>query len=255
MKGFLLSSFILLFLCSCASRMPEPITYEYTQQKKMQASNHWGVLAKDLANKINNQLILTDNIDRTVFVEQTCGDEATPCQPNETSPFNEAFRDLLITGLYDFGIPTNSIDTPEAVKILYKVQIVRHNAERARSLQPGLFTAISSAIVVLRDVPSELIILATGIATDIANTSLATLGHYEVIITTSIIDKNQYLFRASDIYYINDEDFYHYQETMPQTKSIPFASVSTAQKKPVTPSPSQPLSEPEKPGSDSKEDI
>lgn len=190
----------------------------------MQASNHWAVLAQDLANRINNQLIITDNIDRTVFVEQTCGDEASTCEPNETSPFNEAFRDLLITGLYDYGIPTNSRHSPDAVEILYKVQLVRHNAKRIRTMTPGLFTTLSSAIIVLRDVPSELILLASGITADVANTGIAAMGHYEVIITTSIVDKDQYLFRASDIYYINDKDFSQYQEIMPQTKTFRLSS-------------------------------
>lgn len=220
---------ITLFV-SCTSRMPEPITHEYSQQKKMQASNHWAVLAQDLANRINNQLISTDNIHRSVYVEQTCGDEATPCSNNETSTFNEAFRDLLVTGLYNYGIPTNSTPDLEAVEVLYKVQLVRHRSDRIRSMQPGLFTAISSAIVVLRDAPSALLILASGVAADVANTSMAIMGHYEVIITTSIIDKGKYLFRASDIYYINDKDFYHYQEFMPKTKSIKFSSKTTEKK-------------------------
>jgi hypothetical protein len=70
----------------------------------------------------------------------------------------------------------------------------------------------------------ELIILASGMAADVANTSLVTSGHYEVIITTSMITHDRYLFRASDIYYINDKDFFHYQENMPQTKTIRLSS-------------------------------
>jgi hypothetical protein len=40
-------------------------------------------------------------------------------------------------------------------------------------------------------------------------------GHYEVIITTSIINDNLYLMRKSDIYYINDTDFWQYQPSVP----------------------------------------
>ena len=213
--------FTLPFLfCSCASRIPEPISYPYSQQQKMQASRHWEVLAADLANRINNELIITDNIDKTVFVKDTCGDEASPCGLNETSSFNEAFRDLLITHLVDFGIPTRNQKNPESMEILYKVQVVRHNTDRTRSIQPGLLTALSAAIVVLRNAPSDLIILAAGTAADVANTSLVANDHYEIIITTSIVKDQQYLFRASDIYYINDKDFWHYQNQMPQTKTM-----------------------------------
>jgi hypothetical protein len=91
-------------------------------------------------------------------------------------------------------------------------------------LQPGLLTALSTAVVVLRNAPTDLILLASGIASDIANTSLVTNGNYEVIITTSMITHDQYLFRASDIYYINEKDFYHYQDTTPRTETIKLSS-------------------------------
>ncbi len=204
----------------CASTIPEPISYQYSQQQKMQAAHHWEVLAADLANRINNQLIITDNIDKAVFVKQTCGNDAIPCSPGETGSFNEAFRDLLVTYLVDFGIPTQNEKAQDSLEIDYKVQIVRHNADRRRSLQPGLLTGLSAAVVVLRDVPSSLVQMAAGAAVDVANTSLVTNGHYEVIITTSIVKRQQYLFRSSDMYYINDKDFWHYQNEMPKTRTI-----------------------------------
>lgn len=211
---------ILLVFSGCASTIPEPISYPYSQQHKMQASHHWEVLAADLANRINNQLVLTDNIYKAVFVKQTCGSEAAPCSQGETGSFNEAFRDLLITYLVDFGIPTRNEKSAESMDIDYKVQVVRHNAERRRSLQPGLLSSLSAAVVVLRDAPSELVTMAAGVAADVANTSLVVNGHYEVIITTSIVKKGKYLFRSSDIYYINDKDFWHYLDQMPTTRTI-----------------------------------
>jgi hypothetical protein len=39
-----------------------------------------------------------------------------------------------------------------------------------------------------------------------------------------MINNDRYLFRASDIYYINEKNFYHYQENMPQTKTIRLSS-------------------------------
>ena len=120
MRSFCSYFLVILLFCSCGSRIPEPIDYPYSQQEKMQASHHWEVLSKDLANRINNELIITDNLDKAVFVKETCGDEATPCKPNETSSFNEAFRDLLITNLFDYGIPTNSMQDEETIEILIK---------------------------------------------------------------------------------------------------------------------------------------
>ena len=209
----------ILLVGGCASRIPEPITYPYSQQQKMEASHHWQVLAEDLANRINNELIITDNIHKTVSVKETCGNEATPCSPTETSSFNEAFHDLLITNLVGFGIPTQQQKDDETIQIHYKVQIVRHASERIRTLQPGLLTGLSAAIVVLRNAPFDLITLAVGAASDVANANMASHGHYEIIITTSMLTGGKYLFRASDIYYINDKDFWHYQDHQQQAKT------------------------------------
>lgn len=175
----------LFLICSCSPTIPDPTPYPYSQQQKMQASSHWEVLATDLANRINNELILTDNIYKAVFVKETCGDETISCKPNETSSFNEAFRDLLITNLFRFGIPTKSQSAVDTIEVQYKVQVVHHIGDRVLSLQSAMLTS-----------------------------------HYEIIITTSMQTNERYLFRASNIYYINDKDFHHYQESLPQTKTI-----------------------------------
>ncbi len=210
----------LLLVGGCAGRIPEPIAYPYSQQQKMEASHHWQVLADDLANRINNELIITDNASKTVFVKETCGNEAKPCSPTETSSFNEAFRDLLITNLVGYGIPTQKQNDEETLEIHYKVQIVRHAGERMRTLQPGLLTGLSAAIVVLRNAPADLVTLAVGAASDVANANMTINGQYEIIITTSMLAGGKYLFRASDIYYINDKDFWHYQENLSQAKTM-----------------------------------
>jgi hypothetical protein len=76
----------------------------------------------------------------------------------------------------------------------------------------------------LRNAPSDLIILASGVAADVANSNCVSSGHLEVIIKTSMVTDGRYLFRASDIYYINDKDFYHYQQSQPQTTTIKLSS-------------------------------
>jgi len=229
MPFYLSCILVILLIGGCASRIPEPITYPYSQQQKMEASHHWQVLAEDLANRINNELIITDNVHKTVSVKETCGNEATPCSPTETSSFNEAFRDLLITNLVGFGIPTKQQKDDETLQIHYKVQIVRHASERLRTLQPGLLTGLSAAIVVLRNAPLDLITLAVGAASDVANSNMTFNGHYEIIITTSMLTGGKYIFRASDIYYINDKDFWHYQDYLSQAKSMQLTSQKRAE--------------------------
>lgn len=202
--------FFFVFMAGC-TRIPQPAPYAYSEQQKMQASHHWDVLANDVANRINNQLIQSDYIDKAVFVKSTCGSDAVPCERGQTTQFNEAFRDLLITQLVHFGVPTSIEKQVADIKVDYKVQVVYHAANRS-TLPPGALTALSTAILVIRNAPLEIQSLALAAGLDVMGAAGPRNGHYEVIITTSMVADGKYLFRASDIYYINDPDFWHYRE-------------------------------------------
>ncbi|MCK5070752.1 MAG: hypothetical protein KAR01_09420 [Desulfocapsa sp.] len=212
------SVFLLLFLLSSCSRIPQPASYAYTEQQKMQAAHHWDVLASDVANRINNQLVISDYTDKSVFVKATCGDDANPCERGQTSQFNEGFRDLLITRLVNFGVPTSFENKVSDIEVNYKVQVIYHASNR-QSLAPGTLTILTAAISVFRHAPTTIQMLALAAGLDIANSAAPVAGHYEVIITTSMVSDEKYLFRTSDIYYINDPDFWHYQNA-PAGKTI-----------------------------------
>lgn len=206
-----LAKFLVLPLLafSCA-RIPEPVGYTYSTQQKMQAVYHWDVLAKDLANRINIELIRGDFLTTAVYVKPTCGDDTTPCKANETSAFNEGFRDLLITELVGFGIPTTTEPDPEAITINYKVQTIRHRADRLRTISPGLITTLSTAVTVLRNAPSAVVGIATGAGVDFFNATYVSGSHAEILITTSMVFQKNYFFRSADIYYINNADVNQY---------------------------------------------
>ncbi len=207
--SILILLFFIFIICAC-TRLPQPASYDYSEQQKMQAAHHWDVLAWDVANQINNQLIQSDYIDMAVFVKETCSTDQVPCPPGETTTFNESFHDFLKTRLYEFGVTTRKKPDPKAISVNYKVQVVYHRHER-HALQPGFFTAISTAIIVLRDLGSNAQILGIGAGLDLINSTQPLAGHYEIIITTSMVKNNKYLFRTSDVYYVNDDDFWHYQ--------------------------------------------
>ena len=211
MRIITLSCCFLLLLAGCA-RIPEPTGYQYTTQPKMQAAYHWVVLASDVANRINNQLVLSDYPRTPVYVRPTCGDEDTPCTAQENSTFSEAFRDLLITELVRFGVPVRKTPDEESITVHYKVQLVHHNAARLQTVRPGVMTAIATGIMVLRNAPWELQTIAGAGLLDFMNTAAVRSSSHEVIITTSMITKEQYLFRASDLYYINDADAGQYRD-------------------------------------------
>ncbi len=210
MRAVLILFLVLLF--SGCTRIPQPASYAYSEQQKMQAAYHWDVLANDVANRINNQLVQSDLIDKSVFVKTTCGTDGIPCERGETTQFNEGFRDLLITRLVNYGVPTSSDNKISDIEVNYKVQVVYHLARRP-TFPPGMITALTAAVVVLRHAPGAIQALALAAGIDIANSAGPWNGHYEVIITTSMVTDEKYLFRTSDIYYISDPDFWHYQDS------------------------------------------
>lgn len=200
----------IFFLFSSCSRIPEPVGYQYSTQEKMQAVHHWNVLANDLANKINNELIRSDFLDTPIYVEQMCGGKTSSCEDGKISDFNEAFRDLLITELVNFGVPASAEPSSGTIRVEYKVQLVQHRADRIRTIQPGVITALTAAVSVLRNAAPEVLAIALAAGVDYANTAYARKTDMEAIITTSMMLKKSYFFRSTDIYYINDADLHHY---------------------------------------------
>lgn len=208
---FFFAALVVLHLMFACARIPEPVGYEYSKQQQMQAAHHWDVLAIDIANEINNELIQNDYLDTPVFVRQTCGDENSTCDPLQTTTFNETFRDLLITHLVKLGVPTSSANSKETITINYKAQPIYHHARRWRTIRPGMLTALTAGVMVIKNAPAEIIAIATAGAIDGLNAGYTSSSNFEVIITTSMITKQNYLYRNSNIYYINDADSWHYQ--------------------------------------------
>lgn len=221
MRPIVFTTLICLFILggNGCTRIPQPVTYDYTEQQKMQAAHHWDVLANDVANQIRETIQRHKYTGTPVFVRTTCGTENTPCKPGETTQFNEGFRDLLITQLVNFCVLTNAEEDPNAIIVNYKVQVVYHRDNRYAARPPGILTALSTAVHVLRNAPVTIQAIAGAAFLDASESATDDAEHYEIIITTSMITGNKYLFRTSDIYYINDLDFWHYQNNA-QSKDI-----------------------------------
>ncbi len=211
MRLCLLVAFICLLAGGCTN-VPNPGHYDYSVQYKMQAAQHWDILAQDMANKINNELIRGDFLNVAVFVKETCGTEAVPCKDNETTQFNEGFRDLMVTQLVGYGIPTKTEIDRDVIVIDYKVQVILHSEGRVPVPRTGALTTLTAAISVLRNAPTELMAITLAGAYDYYNAEATFASNYEIIITTSMVSMKKYIFRSSDIYYVNDADFWHYKK-------------------------------------------
>lgn len=203
-------------------RIPQPTGYPYSSQSKMQAAHHWDVLAGDVAYQVNNDLIERGYLLDPVYVRHTCG-LPDSCGAGETFPFDEGFNDLLVSHLVQNGVPTRAVLEEGTLVIEYKVQVLYHASMRNQWPPPGVLTLLTTGIMVLRHAPEDLIAVATSGAIDTARSASVINGHYEVIITTSIQDDNEYVMHRSDIYYINDQDFWQYQQDK-KPKEIKFIS-------------------------------
>ncbi len=213
MRGILFLSLCAFFVSGC-TRIPQPTGYALSEQQKLQAAYHWNLLANDVAHQINSELLERGYLNTSVYVKHSCGDGEN-CGPGESFPFDEGFNDLLTTQLVNFGVPTRPEDDGKSLIVDYKVQVLYHQASRYQWPRPGALTALTAGIMVFRNAPLELVAIAGAAAVDTLWSTTVINGHYEVIITTSIVDNNLYIMRKSDIYYINDPDFWHYRQVAP----------------------------------------
>ncbi len=205
-----------VLLAGGCTRIPQPSGYPFVEQQKMQAAFHWEVLANDVANQINLALIEHGFLETPVYVRRSC-ERSGNCR-DASFPFDEGFNDLLATQLVSFGVPTLAENDESGLVVDYKVQVLFHQATRYQWPWPGALTALTAGILVFRNAPAELATLVSAAAADVARTTSVINGHYEVIISTSIVRDNRYVMRKSDVYYINDPDFWHYQQSEPASE-------------------------------------
>jgi hypothetical protein len=186
----------------------------YSDQKEMESASHWNVLANDVANRINKELMRQNYLTASVHVRHSCG-KPGQCGTYDTFPFDEGFNDLLTTQLVNFGVHT--VTAPESASLLidYKVQAVYHPSDWSKWTwpKPGMLTVLAAGISVIHDAPWEIIPIAGAI--DVFRANHEDNGFYEVIITTSIVDKKRYVMRSSDIYFINNVEFWQYRQASP----------------------------------------
>jgi hypothetical protein len=206
------------FLIACA-QTPVPISHVTSDQKKMQSAHHWAVLAGDVADQLQRKIEDAGFEGRPVYVT-----------PAEGTTFNQGFQDFLITGMVNRGLYVVRNPAVEALTVTYDTQVVYHREKRHSRPHPGVLTAtaalLTTGVWVIRDAfvygssyAQELTLGATALAAaavaDLAFGALPEkVPHSEVIITTSILDGDAYFMRKTDVYYVNDEDQWHYQPAL-----------------------------------------
>lgn len=188
------------------AQVPVPTGYPLNTQMKMQAAHHWNLLASNTARRTA----------KILGIKRLMLESGVYVVPSGTTPFEKAFRELLITHLVENGIRVT--DSPEnQVLLSTDLQIIRHHrrivrapAGMYRSFAPGLFLK-ADQLFPLHSLESAENSIGMAKVNVEAGVYTVALPSNEVIITTSLVFGGDYLARNSAIYYIDDPDWWHYE--------------------------------------------
>lgn len=200
--------FVLIGLCMTAllgcSHAPIPVAenFPYTAQKKVRSAGHWDAVAQHAVSTTLARLAETP----------AANSELRVSLKSASSPFERAFRELLITHLVEEGKTVVERDDAP-VEVSYQVQVVRHESDRPH-LIPGFFTALTAGVYVAHYLGVEAhrdLAMAGGLGyaalADVARSQYSGgPTHTEVLLTTTIMQGDRYLVRNTDVYYIEDPD-------------------------------------------------
>jgi len=214
---------VALIIFGCA-QAPVSTSFPMTTQQKIQSVSHWNILADDVAEQIKIGLTASNTTNRPIYLEK-----------NTNGPFNDGFYNMLLTNLLNKGIRTVVVKEPDALKIVYSSQVVYHKVP-LKQPRAGKIALLTGAVLVARELlwgpyhhsyatwsdVTSVIAVTGGALTGLALLDDAGQGLFniyepntEIIITTSVMDGNQYMLRKTDCYYINFADSWHYNEDVP----------------------------------------
>ena len=190
------------------SQIPVPNGFRLSTQQKIQAVQHWKLLAEDVADLIKKK------------IENGYHDTRIPIYvaPSGITPFEKAFHDLLLTRLVETGLDVSN--QPKGnLQLSFDIQVITHHNKILRtgavvykSLAPGFF--------VRRDTPlygpekrtgeAENLLQGAELNAEAGEYNTIELPKNEIIVTSSLMFRSKYIMRNSSIYYINDPEWSHY---------------------------------------------
>lgn len=217
--------FVFAFLGGCSNiakspSAPIPANFAQTNQQHLQAVEHWSIIAQDLASQTVVALEKHKLSDMPIYVKY----------PPVKTEFSVAFHDFLIEDLVKKGMRVSRSNTNSTV-IEYKVQAIEFSSYRDLALvgTKAKWTTVGAGILVVRDVLRKNF---SSKATDIMSGAMlydfwnadGGAPKLELLVSSSIVDKNIYLMKTTDIYYANvdDKELYDKSDTRSGSKSKVF---------------------------------
>ncbi|MDR3300875.1 MAG: hypothetical protein LBU43_13010 [Candidatus Accumulibacter sp.] len=223
---------VCLFLAGCAHKyadVPAPTRFKNSDQQKLQAANHWQLIADNFAGQLATSLG-SQLGGRALYVPQPGGEQA----------FVGGFRELLITSLVDKGVPVaTSASGALVADVRYNIYKF-HPGRVAETSYYGEATMLAAGLWALGGVAS----ISGGTPGVTAGTKLVSAaalfdgfrwlsdegqdkGRFadpehvpqsEILLTVSVADAGRFVSRYSSIYYTSDADAALYWER-PRTGS------------------------------------
>ncbi len=192
---------IAAMLAGCAtpySEAPLATNFPTTKQEKVQAAAHWNVIAKDVAKQISSRLA-----GRPLHVVPSTGKSA----------FERAFSNQLVSSLVANGHAVMK-QPAGALSVEVDTQVVGFSPNRPQYPHAGTATALATGIWALHDVgkaTAGAALYATVAAADAygwfrSEFATGETPRTEIVVTTSVSDGNQFLSRATSVYYVADSD-------------------------------------------------
>lgn len=190
----------LAVVLSACSQTPVPSTYWMTWQDKMQAAQHWDVLAEDVAEDLGTFMASGIHAGRAVHVAPDA----------DATAFGIAFHRLLEGHLLDAGLPVTR-DPNQGIVVGYEVLGIEHGSEgRDITLPPGLLSLAGGVTVLARSGldtgPMSAAIGGGAVLADLLAGTVALRTSTEILFTASIYQDDLLLYRMSRIYYVPEGD-------------------------------------------------
>ena len=207
----------LVALGACQSQVPLASTYELTFQQKMQAAEHWRVLARDIVGQV-------------ALRAAPYGYDIAIEREGPSTVFATAFDDMLVTEFVQNGFIVRESAQPGGLLLRYKTQLVTHAPGREVRPPAGTFVALGAGIIALHAALENtlsagninVLTAATAGALEVTSGSIAQVTDTEFIVTTSLLSDELYVARYTDIYYLPDADAGLYQAETTVARDAPF---------------------------------
>lgn len=187
------------------SEAPVAVNFKTTEQDKLQAAQHWNVVATDIA---------------AAVAKNTGKYRAVSLAPAPNSSFGRAFHELLLTRLVAAGVPLVKTGAAADAVLAIDTQLLEFRADRPVRTDVGLLTALTAGVWAVQAwgpegawATSQVLGGATALAAtaDALSWWRSKYPHggtpqSELIVNASLTEGERYVARASSVYYLADVD-------------------------------------------------